>query len=274
MSSFMANSHIYNVVTENELAEILSHYNSEFIYSVVDEAMKSRFLSVPIVSPANVVGCWEQNFKSIISIYGNSESIQRVREETYIEIIKSICNEFDLEFDTSSDLDLFSAAFHLYDIFVKDFSSNMITFFANYIYRERASLYESLGLADLKKNKDSSTIYGKKIFKDIKLAVINANIDAVIEEVCSMDIPFTTIIGIICGDNSELKRYILSIVSSNSDFFKSSYVAVINSSIRPEIITAIRFKIQEIAIAHDQTVSPSDIEVMATGGETPNTDNE
>ena len=80
MSSFMANSHIYNVVTENELAEVLSHYNSEFIYSVVDEAMKNRFLSVPIVSPANVVGCWEQNFKSIISIYGNSESIQITQE--------------------------------------------------------------------------------------------------------------------------------------------------------------------------------------------------
>ena len=125
-------------------------------------------------------------------------------------------------------------------------------------------------------NPESGLIYNA-MMEAVDYSLENDNtdlLDAVIEEVCSMDIPFTTIIGIICGDNSELKRYILSIVSSNSDFFKSSYVAVINSSIRPEIITAIRFKIQEIAIAHDQTVSPSDIEVMATGGETPNTDNE
>ena len=261
MSSFNANSQAYNIMTENELAVVLSHYSSEFVFSIVDEAMKSRFNGVPLASVPNVVGAWEQNFKAIKAQYGieSHEEVLRVRNETYREIIDAICKEFSLIFTIDDSVDLYSAAFHLYDLLVCGFMENMTTFFANFIYRERSSLYDSLDLANLKKNKDSSTVYGKKIYKDIKLAVINANIDMVITAVCGMDIQFYNIISTICGANSELKKYILSIVSSNSEFFRTAYVPVLNSDIRPDVITAIRFKLQEIAISHDQTMGVSDI---------------
>ena len=263
MSSFTANMQNYNVVTENEVAVVLSHYNSDFVFSIVDNAMKRRFLEVPIIAVPNVVGAWEQNFKAIRAQYGaeNNEEIMRVRNETYKEIIDDICREFKLSFTIDDTVDLYSAAYHLYDLFVCKFIENMTTFFANYIYKERASIYDSLGLADKKKNKDSSTIYGKKIYKDIKLAVINANIDMVVSEICSMDIPFASIISLIYGNNSELKRYIISIVSADSDFMDNVYVPVMNSFIRPDIITSIRFKLQEIAMAHDQAINGSEIEV-------------
>lgn len=263
MSSFTANMQNYNVVTENEVAVVLSHYNSDFVFSIVDNAMKRRFLEVPIIAVPNVVGAWEQNFKAIRAQYGaeNNEEIMRVRNETYKEIIDDICREFKLSFTIDDTVDLYSAAYHLYDLFVCKFIENMTTFFANYIYKERSSIYDSLGLADKKKNKDSSTIYGKKIYKDIKLAVINANIDMVVSEICSMDIPFGSIISLIYGNNSELKRYIISIVSADSDFMDNVYVPVMNSFIRPDIITSIRFKLQEIAMAHDQAINGSEIEV-------------
>lgn len=263
MSSFTANMQNYNVVTENEVAVVLSHYNSDFVFSIVDNAMKRRFLEVPIIAVPNVVGAWEQNFKAIRAQYGaeNNEEIMRVRNETYKEIIDDICGEFKLSFTIDDTVDLYSAAYHLYDLFVCKFIENMTTFFANYIYKERSSIYDSLGLADKKKNKDSSTIYGKKIYKDIKLAVINANIDMVVSEICSMDIPFASIISLIYGSNSELKRYIISIVSADSDFMDNVYVPVMNSFIRPDIITSIRFKLQEIAMAHDQAINGSEIEV-------------
>lgn len=263
MSSFTANMQNYNVVTENEVAVVLSHYNSDFVFSIVDNAMKRRFLEVPIIAVPNVVGAWEQNFKAIRAQYGaeNNEEIMRVRNETYKEIIDDICGEFKLSFTIDDTVDLYSAAYHLYDLFVCKFIENMTTFFANYIYKERSSIYDSLGLADKKKNKDSSTIYGKKIYKDIKLAVINANIDMVVSEICSIDIPFASIISLIYGSNSELKRYIISIVSADSDFMDNVYVPVMNSFIRPDIITSIRFKLQEIAMAHDQAINGSEIEV-------------
>lgn len=265
MSSFNANSQMYNVVTENELSEVLSHYNSEFIFSIVDEAMKKRFLTVPLTAVPNVVGAWEQNFKAIMATYGSEShaEVMRVRNETYDEIIEMICKEFGLNFTIDDSIDKFSAAFHLYNLFVCNFTENLVEFFANFIYKERSSLYESLGLAELKKNKDSSTIYGKKVFKDIKIAIINANIDMVLTQICAMDIPFYSIISLICGNNSELKKYYLSIISADTDFFTKAYVPSMNSEIRPELITSIRFRLQDIAAAHDQTLNAADIPITA-----------
>lgn len=256
MSSFNANSQLYNVVTENELAEVLSHYSSEFIFSIIDQGMKNRFNGVPIASIPNAVAAWEQNFKAIIEYYGETskEEVIRVRDETYREIIDCICKEFNLNFTIDDSVDLYSAAYHLYDLFISNFSSSMTTFFANFIYKERSNLYDSLGLAEMKKNKDSSTLYGKKLYKDAKLAIINANIDIVIKEIVEMDIPFHLVINHIYG-NTELKKYILSIVSSNDDFFRTAYVPILNSDIRPDVITAIRFKLQELALSHDQIVA-------------------
>lgn len=263
MSSFNANLQAFNVNTENELAEVLSHYNSEFIFSIVNEAMKSRFISVPIVAIPNVVGAWEQNFKAIIAKYGSDsrEQVLQVRNDTYDEIIEMICKEFGLNFTIDDSIDKYSAAFHLYNLLVCNFIDNLTQFFANFIYKERNSLYESLGLAELKKNKDSSTIYGKKVYKDIKLAIINANIDMVISQICSMDIPFFTIISGVCGNNSELKKYFLSIISENERFFEKAYIPVMNSDIRPDVITSIRFKLQELIMAHDQALTSSEIDV-------------
>lgn len=256
MSSFnaTANSQAYSVATENELSEVLSHYSSEFVFSVVDMAMKKRFEELPLSTVPNAVSAWEQNFKAIISIYGDGSimEVHRVRNETYQEIIDTICKEFGLNFTIDDSIDIYSAAFYLYDLFVCGFSKYMTAFFANYIYKERSSIYESLNLADLKKNKDSSTIYGRKVFKDMKLAIINAHIDMVISQICATDLPFHTIISTIFGANSELTKYYLTIVSADNNFFNKAYLSVLNSDIRPEVITSIRFKLQEYAMNNDQ----------------------
>ena len=262
MSSFNANSQMYNVVTENELAEVLSHYSSEFIFSIVDNAMKARYNNVPIAAIPNVVAAWEQNFKAIIETYGSdfAREVYTVRDETYREIIDCICKEFGLNFTIDDSIDLYSAAYHLYDLFVCNFMNSLTSFFANFIYKEKTMLYDSLGLADFKKNKDTSTIYGKKNYKDIKIAIINANIDLVVSEICKMDIPFHLVINHVCTNN-EVKKFIISIVSSDDEFFTRVYSSMLNTDIRSDIITSIRFKLQEIVIAHDQIVS---IDLIAT----------
>lgn len=253
MSSFNANSQIFNVGTENELAEVLSHYNSDYVYSVLDTLMKKRFVEVPLIPMPNIVAAWESNFKSIMATYGSDhQEIMRVRNETYKEIIDMICKEFGINFTIDDTIDIYSAAYHIFNLMVANFADNMATFFANFIYKERSSLYESLNLGDLKKNKDSSTLYGKKLFKDIKLVVLNANIDMVVKEISAMDIPFYNIISNIYGANSELTKYFVTIISAGNEFFQKSYLPVLESDIRPEIMTSIRFKLQAIASSHDQ----------------------
>ena len=82
--------------------------------------------------------------------------------------------------------------------------------------------------------------------------IINANIDMVISQISAMDFPFHTVIMSIYGANSEMARYILSIVSADNDFFDRTYIRILNSDIRPEVITNIRFKLQELAKINDQ----------------------
>ena len=92
MSSFTANSQMYNITTENELSEVLSHYSTDFVFSIVYQSLKNRFKEVPIATIPNVVAAWEQNFKVILDTYGSEgrSEVLRVRNDTYIEIIKTI----------------------------------------------------------------------------------------------------------------------------------------------------------------------------------------
>lgn len=240
--------------TENELAIVLSHYESDYVYDIVKSQIQSTANSSFIAPPPNVVGAWEQNFKAIMDQYGaeGSTKIQEVRQETYREIIDIICESYGLNF-TISDVDMYSAAYALYDFFVCNLPGNIINFFAKYIYKERTAIYDNMGLSEMKKNKDSSTVYGKRMYKDIKIAVINANITKVLDNICvAMEFDFPTIISVMTDDRNLIK-YILSIVSDNGDFYGNVMIPIVKTYLA-DYVTGIRLKIQELAISHDQVI--------------------
>lgn len=242
--------------TENELAIVLSHYDSRFVYDIVnDQIQRNREGGAAVIAtPPNVVAAWEQNFKAIMDQYGaeGSVKIQEVRQETYKEIIDIICQAFNLNF-TVADIDIYSAAYNLYDFFVCNLQQNTTKFFSKYIYKERTSIYEGMGLSELKKNKDSSTVYGKRMYKDIKLAVINANITKIIDNICKgMEFDFPSVIGSIVEDRN-MSRYLINIVSDKGNFFQQTMVPLVMNNFA-EFVTAIRLMIQELAISHDQII--------------------
>ena len=243
--------------TENELATILSHYNSNFVYDIVNEhigKIKSGAVNM-IATPPNVVAAWEQNFKAIMDQYGaeGASKIKEVREATYREIIDIICNSYNLSFTISDNLDIYSAAYALYDFFVCNISTYITRFYSTFIYKERVAIYEGMGLSDLKKNKDSSTIYGKRMYKDIKMAVITANINKVIANINGgMEFDFITFVSLTIADRN-LSRYLLSLVADRGNFFNDSVVPIFNGNMA-EYITNIRFAIQENAAAHDMII--------------------
>ena len=135
---------LYNIISVNQLTEVLSHYDTNFVMSVVDNGIASRYNPNAVLSQPNIVAAWEQNFKQMLSEFAElpdaKARITSVRDETYREIINRICREFNLNFTIDEDVDLYSAAFYLYDFFVANFNTNLITFFYNYIVRERAEI--------------------------------------------------------------------------------------------------------------------------------------
>ena len=244
------------MATENELAVILSHYNSDFVYSIVYDQINRTLAgnTTNISAPPNVVGAWEQNFKAIMDQYGaeGATQIQEVRSATYCEIIDIICEQFNLQL-TIADIDIYTAAYTLYEYFVCNLMTNIISFFAHYIYKERTSIYEGMGLSELKKNKDSSTIYGKRMYKDIKLAVINANITRIIDNICKgMEFDFSSIITASIDDKAMVK-YMLNTISDKGNFFQDYIIKMVNINLA-EYVTGIRFALQEYAISHDQII--------------------
>lgn len=248
-----ANPYLYNIATEAELADSLSYYDTEFIITVVDTGLNNRFSSGSIVTPIpNLASAVENNFNLMKSYYQYPELVQKideVRVVTYKEIIDRICGYFHLNFTIEDNIDWYSAAYFLYDFFVANFNQYFIRFMSLFIYRERASIYEAMDLSSTRKNKDSSTIYGKRLYKDIKLVTINANIDAVVRYVCSMDIRLEDIIRVVFpGPRAD---YLCRLVSPNTDWYKDYYATMMNAGIKSVLLTEIRFALQALSGEHD-----------------------
>ena len=239
---------------ENELATILSHYSPQFIYDIMnDQINRIKTSNIPLTSPPNVVAAWEANFRAISAQYGSEESpqIKETREETYNTIIDIICNAFNLNY-TISNTDPYTSALILYDFFICNLNQNIIQFFSRFIYNERDSLYESLGLSELKKNKDSSTLYAKRMYKDIRLAVMIANITKILNQICNgMEFDFYTFASV-CVSPDYMDQ-LINLISEKGNFFAEVVVPIINSNLA-EYVTGIRLAIQEIATSSDQVI--------------------
>lgn len=116
-----------------------------------------------------------------------------------------------------------------------------------YIVAEVGELYDAMNLGNLKKNKDVSTIYSKKIFQDPRLAIVNANIDMVVTYICGMDIGLDQIFAR-CGLTNQEMNYMNMLVSEQGNFFRDHYVSVIsNDYVRPIRLNSIRFIIRSLA---------------------------
>jgi hypothetical protein len=247
MSIFASNAIAYNITTDNEVANLLSHFDRRYVLDLVQDSLVNRFRINSLNAP-NFVYSFEQNFKQILATYPNStDEIQNVRINTYKEIINIICNFHQLQFNESIEQDFYSTAFYLYQFLISDFTSNLINFFSNYIIKEKNSLYGMLNLGDMKKNKDSSSVYSKKIYKNNnKLGIIHANLEMTIDSICQFDISVNTILSNIYL-NKNICKYIESLIVPIQDLFKNTFVPYIYSELRPIIITSIRLRLQELS---------------------------
>lgn len=242
------NSNLYDISTENEISTILSHFDSDYIFNIIKDNASKKFDYYQMNIP-NIVAAFEQHFKQLKLIYYSPEDIENieyVRNETYREIIKILCDSYNLEFNTDIDIqDLYSSAFYLYDFLISNYKNYVVRFFTNFIIKEKNGLYESLNLSQFRKNKDSSTIYNKKMFKNPKIAIIASNLEYVIKNICVFDIPFNLILHNVYTDK-HIIRFLESIVSSRGDFFKENYVSLLNTTARPILLTDIRLSLQDL----------------------------
>jgi len=265
MGIMISNPNSYNISLEGEVSDILSHFNSDFVFDIIKDNINNRFNYFQLAM-VNIPASFEARFKTAkLQFPENVDQIEEIRIDTYNQILNILANNFNVQINYNNITDVYSAAYYLYDFLVSNFSNNLVSFFANYIVKEKNSLYEGfanyivkeknslyegLQLARFKKSKDSSTIYAKKLYKNPKLAIINANLDYVIDNICAFDISFYTILNTIYQDKNIIK-YLSDICLPIYDFFKTTYASLLQSQYRPILLTNIRLEIQRLSINED-----------------------
>lgn len=248
MSQIINNTSNYSIVTQRELAVLLAAFETSYIYNVIQTNLANKYDTnfLNNLKP-NVIGSFEMNFKNLLTAYPmDHENINFTRQQTYEEIIDILSNEYQFRLaDSSQDiLDKYTLAYFMYDLLVSKFTNYITFFFADYLIREKDNIYSAFNLDAIKKNKDSSTLYGKRAYDDSKIAIINANLLMILQGMTTFDISFTDICRSIYPDTN-----ISNLLSQNLiptvDFYKVYYCAAIgNPQLTPGFLTSVRLEIQ------------------------------
>lgn len=256
-NQFITNSDMYQVNAERDITVILSRFNTEFIYDCINSALESKHNAQFIMPNPNLVRSLEDNFIIMQQNYPDDKmNILKCREETYNEIIQFVCSKFNLKFNENDQVDLYSAAYYLYEFLVSNYLQNLAFFYSKFIINEKQNLYKSLNLERFKKS--SNINYGKKMSKDPVTSTILIQISYIIDQLMSFDFHFDTIVRTVYNNNN-IAHFILSLFEDDDyfyDFFKKD---ITNSFIRPNIITNIRLLIQD-------TLMPVDTETFIKEG--------
>lgn len=255
LANFSNNSD-YMVVSTNEVASIISRFTPEMIDDIIQDAIQNKFRSY---SPrlVNIVESIEQNYKySIAALPDYTNELRSSRQDTYKQIIYKICSIHNIGLTQSlEDMDdqLYPYAWAIYELLVANFTVNIVNFFTNFIYREKSTIYESLELASRKKD---ASPYSKRLFKSngsSKLAVIHANLEFVLNNICAYDITLENFISTAYIDNRQMVKLLSSIIQDNGDFFKQQVIPYFHQNMAV-ISTNIRFALQGLSDTDINTI--------------------
>lgn len=239
MNQLLMNSGDYNIEAENACASLLSQFNSNFIFDICTRALDVKDAPVIIESP-NIVNSAEITFNDLKNQFPvDIDNIKIIRDRTYLEIIDRLCTYYNARFIDPGEEYHFLLARNMYYFLACGYVRCLIKFLSAHIYKHRFELYDALNMNDAKKNKDTSTIYNKKICKnDPKLGLIVANLNEVINYVLGMDIEFEEILKYVFMDEG-IVNLIYDSFKFENDFY-NFYKETMNKEVyRPSIESSI-----------------------------------
>ena len=256
----------YRINNEYNISEILAHFGSEYTMHALEDKLEHIDYTSSLIEP-NFVSAYESNFKLMEEEYpGDSLNIKSVREEVYRDIIDLLCKKFNFTFNENDDtIDLYTAAYYLYDFLVCNRNNIMVNFFTAFIVNNKDTVYSILVKEeDFKKSKDSSSAYSKRVYVDPKYVAISANIPKIINYISTFDIQLNNIFQSTYVDY-KLVQFLDNAFADNGNFFKDYYCSAVNNiEISPIIIINIRLALQRLV----GDISASHIDELITGDTT------
>jgi len=231
--------------TDQAIGTILGNFSSEYILHVVEDSLNLKFRPFSD-EMANMPDVLERQFSAI---YANApdylDQITYTRSETYQEIIRIICNYYNLEFTgIFEDIDpneLYGIARTMYDIFISRFTQYCISFFTRYIIDNKESIYAMINnLPDIYRPKEQAN---NKRVNDEMMLLIHANINSIILAMPAFDIKLENLLQYFC-DPIVFNR-LNGLLVDKGDIYKNHYASYItNNKTTAEMITSIKLSLQ------------------------------
>lgn len=235
--------------TDQGLATILSNFSSDYILHVVEDSLNIKFRPFSDEMP-NMCDILERQFAAV---YANApdytDQISFTRNETYQEIIKIICNYYNLEFtgifEEIDPNELYGIARTMYDIFISNFTTYCIGFFTKYILDNKESIYNMINNdPNIIRVKDNTKTTNKQL-DDNELLLINMNVNSIVTNMPAFDIPFEQLLGYFC--DPVIYNRLIQLLIDKGDIYKNYYASyIINPKTTAEMITCIKLSLQSM----------------------------
>ena len=235
-----------SIDTDRAIGAILSNFETPWIIHSVQDSLNMKFRPFSEPMP-NYVSILNRYFATIIDNGPDyREQICTTRDETYREIIMTICEYYNLDFNESFDnidsMELYGIAEVMYDIFIARFTDYIVDFFISYIMNNIDSIYAYL-VNDEKIKKPKEKDMTVKSYIDPKFQIIHANLNTIILNMTTYDISLESLLFTFTDNNTATR--LVNILSDKGDIYKNYYASYLNDQrYMAELLTCIKLKLQ------------------------------
>lgn len=242
MNSNYANS----LDTDMAIGSILSNFESSWIMHSVQDSLNLRFRPFSEPMP-NFVDVLNRQFGVILDAGPDfQDQICETRDDTYREIINTICGYYNLEFTQPFDeldaLELYGITRTLYDVFISRFTDYIIDFYIQFIMNNIDSIYAYLSADETVKKPREKDMMAKNYISS-KFQLIHANLNKVLINMASYDIPLETLLSVFLDPATAIR--LSNILMDKGDIYKNYYaIFLTDQRYMAELLTSIKLKLQ------------------------------
>lgn len=249
----------YDLEAAGEVSSILSNFSTDFIFDSIDTIMEKNKELFDLRYNQNFVDELELSFKEALDRFpSQQEDIQRVRNQSYQEIIKRISQNTGVQIIYEpSGTDLRYLASAVFDLFVANYHNYVFNFLYNFIMEQKEAIYSDMKLEKSKRVRDVSTIYNKEMFDDQHLAIINANLVKVLTMISAMDLPTNEVLRLMAKGsyNSQRVYDTIRFLDPNIDLFHLMvYPVLTNENTFPSLVSLLNVEIQKSNSIQDKSL--------------------
>ena len=240
------NNYTGSIDTDMAIGSILSNFDTSWVMNTIHDSLNMKFRPFGEPMP-NFVDILNRQFDSVIDAGPDyKEKINETKIDTYKEIITAICDYYGLvftePFEEINPVELYGIAHTMYDIFISRFTDYMIHFFVTYITQNIDSIYNYLMNDDtVKKPRDKDIPV--KSYINPKFHIIHANLNKIVMNMISYDIPLNTLLSYFVDQNTLYRLSML--LTDTGDIFKNHYAVYLQDQrYMADLLTSIKLKLQ------------------------------